>query len=380
MKRLKEFDSVPASLLFMNSEGQIEEINAHALSLFHQEETDIVGHSINNIFGFNEKYSIIRFLEEVHDELVLRKEKVHTVELTGLRKGEKALSCNVHISLFESDRSDAGIPLFVLSVEDVTALRISNEKLKRYTYELERSNIALEEFAYISSHDLQEPLRKIQAFGDRLLQRHATHLTDQGKDYLARMLNAASRMRKLINGLLSYSRVANQQNNFQLVDLNSVIREVFSDLEVLVEQNHAKINTKNLPKIEGDPTLLRQLFQNLIANAIKFKKSDQEPVVSIEGFDITDPKANLKHQSVSAKNFVVILVEDNGIGFNTLYQDKIFQLFQRLEGNKHEGSGIGLAICRKIAQIHGGDIEVESQEGKGTIFKVILSLSQLESK
>jgi two-component system sensor kinase FixL len=231
----------------------------------------------------------------------------------------------------------------------------------------------LQDFAYVSSHDLQEPLRKIQAFGDRLRIKEVNNLSEQGKEYVDRMLNAASRMQKLINDLLTFSRVTTKTQAFVWIDLNAILEDVLSDLEVSIERSGARIERSPLPSLEAEPTQMRQLFQNLIANALKFRKPDTAPLIKIYA---------QQHQRIAhltgtpGDETVEIFVEDNGIGFDEKYLDRIFNVFQRLEGQKYEGSGIGLALCRKIAIRHGGNITARSQPGKGTVFIVTLAIKQ----
>jgi two-component system sensor kinase FixL len=250
---------------------------------------------------------------------------------------------------------------------------MAEEKLRRYAAELERSNRELQDFAYVSSHDLQEPLRKIQAFGDRLKAKELDKLSEQGKDYIDRMLNAAFRMQKLINDLLSFSRVTTQSQPFTKVDLNLLLREVLSDLEVVIDKTGARIEFEALPAIEAESIQMRQLFQNLISNALKFRKEGEKPVIKIYS-KFLQRKAHLI--STPGDELVEIYVQDNGIGFDEKYLDRIFNVFQRLDGHKYEGSGIGLAICRKIAIRHGGDITARSEPGKGSIFIVTLAVKQ----
>lgn len=244
------------------------------------------------------------------------------------------------------------------------ALRRSENKLKQYTRKLEQSNRELENFAYISSHDLQEPLRKIRAFGDRLKQTEREGLSDKGKDYIDRMLNSAERMQKLINDLLSFSRVSSRAKPFEPVDLNLILQEVLSDLEVAIEKAGAQVVSDQLPVLNADETQIRQLFQNLISNAIKFRKEDVPCVVRISA----SKRQEEGHQ------FLELRFQDNGIGFDEQYADRIFQVFQRLEGRKYEGSGIGLAICKKIAQRHHGDIVAYGNPGQGAAFVVTLDM------
>jgi PAS domain S-box-containing protein len=251
------------------------------------------------------------------------------------------------------------------AARDVTELRRAEEKLKTYMAKLEWSNRELQDFAFVASHDLQEPLRKIQVFGDQLKTKYTEPLGDEGRDYLERMHSAANRMQALIQALLNYSRVTTKAEPFSPVDLSSLIREVVTDLETGIEEARGRVEVENLTNLEADPNQMRQLFQNLIANALKFRR-EEKPVVKVYG-----------EQSPAGDTRFQIFVEDNGIGFDEKYLDRIFTPFQRLHGRGiYEGTGIGLAICRKIVERHGGSITAKSTPGKGSTFIVTLPMKQ----
>jgi PAS domain S-box-containing protein len=253
----------------------------------------------------------------------------------------------------------------LISIQDITELKRAEEQLQHYAARLERSNHELEEFAYVASHDLQEPLRKIQAFGDRLKSRHGDTLGDQGYDYLERMQNAAIRMQNLINDLLTYSRITTKAQPFVPVDLTQVAHEVMSDLEVRIQEVGAHVDVQNLPRIQADPTQMRQLLQNLVANALKFHHPHQPPVIKLYADQATP------------NGVCHIFVEDNGIGFDEKYLDRIFMVFQRLHGRgEYEGSGVGLATCRKIVERHEGNITARSAPGQGATFIITLPVRQ----
>lgn len=259
-------------------------------------------------------------------------------------------------------------------IHDITLQKVNEEKLRRYTNELERSNRDLQDFAYVSSHDLQEPLRKIRAFGDRLLQQEGDKMGENGKDYLQRMVNASGRMQNLINDLLTYSRVSTHSKAFEKTDLDKELDTVLTDLEFKLEQTGAEIKRGHLGFIEADASQIRQLFQNLIGNALKFKKANVKPIIEIKGQRVlVNPKAG----ATSGDEVLVITVQDNGIGFDQRYADRIFNVFQRLEGQRYEGSGIGLAICRKVVSRHGGTIEAFGELNVGTKFVLRLPVVQL---
>lgn len=273
-------------------------------------------------------------------------------------------------SVFDADGNFQGS--FAV-VTDITARKVAEEALAQQALELARSNAELEQFAYVSSHDLQEPLRKIQAFGNRLKTKCGDALTDQGRDYLERMQNAAQRMQILISDLLMFSRVTTKAQPFTAVNLNKVMRNVVSNLHMPIEQTKAKVVFGEMPRIEADPTQMHQLLQNLIANALKFHRDNEAPVVKIYA-------KRLEHQEDRPfGEFCQIFVEDNGIGFDEKYLDRIFGVFQRLHGrNVYEGTGIGLAVCQKIVDRHGGRITAKSTPGEGATFIVTLPVKQIE--
>ena len=241
------------------------------------------------------------------------------------------------------------------------------ELVDRRTVALRRSNGELEKFAYIASHDLQEPLRKIQAFGDRLATRYKAGLGEQGQDYIARMLDSAGRMRRLIDDLLSFSRVTSKPQALAQVDLNAVVREVLSDLEIRVAQTEGRVEVGPLPTVPADPGQMRQLFQNLIANALKFQRPGVPPVVTVAAERLPGDEDD---GDGAGYRFTVA---DNGIGFEDQYAGRIFELFQRLHGrSQYEGTGLGLAICKKVAERHGGAITAKGCPGGGATFIIDL--------
>ncbi|MFL6260494.1 MAG: sensor histidine kinase [Thermoanaerobaculia bacterium] len=259
-----------------------------------------------------------------------------------------------------------------IRVQERTAeLATANEHLRRSTLELERSNRELQDFAFVASHDLQEPLRKIQAFGDRLRGKHGEALGPEGLDYLERMQRAAHRMHVLINDLLTFSRVTSRGQPFVPADLGQIAREVLSDLEVRVEQTGGRVEIGELPTIDADPLQMRQLLQNLIGNALKFHRGGEPPHVTVSGSVARDggpPRAR-------------IVVADDGIGFDMKYLDRIFTPFQRLHGRaEYEGTGMGLAVCRRIVERHGGTLTAESAPGQGARFLVTLPVRQTQGE
>ena len=243
-------------------------------------------------------------------------------------------------------------------------------QLERTMRFLESSNKELESFAYIASHDLQEPLRKVQAFSDRLKTKYAAVLDEKGMDYLTRLESSGHRMQTMVNDLLSFSRVKTQGKAFVTIHLNDILKEVINDLEISINETGASVEINDLPIIEADPHQIQQLFLNLISNALKFHSKDAVPSVKIyQKSDIAT--------SHDSNSFCKIIVEDNGIGFEDQYRDRIFKPFQRLHGREaYKGTGIGLAICHRIIERHGGSITADSHVGRGTKFIVALPIKQ----
>lgn len=251
----------------------------------------------------------------------------------------------------------------LLAIEDITARRFTEWRLEEHRRELERSNAALDEYASVTSHDLQEPLRKIISFGERLERSIGPSIAGDARHSLERMLHAAGRMRALVQDVLAYSQVTTRMHPFIPTDLSWVARDVMADLEVAVAESGATMDIGRLPVIEADPLQMRRLFTNLLTNAIKYRRKEVPPVVRVR---YTNGAVNVCH----------ITVTDNGIGFNQVYAEQIFEMFKRLHGRtQYDGSGIGLAICKKIVGRHGGTIAATSTPGEGATFTVTLPVT-----
>ena len=248
-------------------------------------------------------------------------------------------------------------------IMDITERKKAEAAMEEYARKLEESNQELQDFAYVASHDLQEPLRKIRAFGDMLGQNASGKLDELELDQLRRMKDAADRMQSMIQGLLDLSRIRTRGKPFSQVDLQAIVDDVVSDLELRIQRSGGRVICKNLPTIQADPLQMRQLMQNLIGNGLKYHRLDVPPVVKVSG--------EITNIARSKARFVQIVVEDNGIGFDMQYAGRIFQPFQRLhERSQYEGTGMGLAICKKIVERHGGRITVDSIPGRGSSFTV----------
>lgn len=243
------------------------------------------------------------------------------------------------------------------------------QELTLYSDELSRSNRELEEFAFVASHDLQEPLRKIQAFSDRLETMFKDELGEKGIDYIARMKNAAQRMSNLINDLLEFSRVTTRGKDFVDTDLKQVLNEIISDLEIAIKESKAQVSISDMPVIQADPSQMQQLFLNLVSNAVKFRREGVAPIITVD----YQHHSEFSDDHNTEIEWQVITVKDNGIGFSQEYTDKIFVPFQRLHGrSEYKGTGIGLSVCRRIVERHGGTITAQSKIGEGATFIIKL--------
>jgi PAS domain S-box-containing protein len=278
------------------------------------------------------------------------------VVVTALRDDEGRLRGFAKVTRDFSDRKKS---------ED--AVHEAGVKLRAYATRLERSNRELETFASVASHDLQEPLRKIRAFGDRLASKYGARLEPEARDYLERMCSAAARMQALIENLLTFSRVTTKAQPFVAVDLGSVARDVLLDLESRIAQTGGRIEVGELPSLVADATQMHQLFQNLLVNALKFHRAGVSPVVRVRA------------RTLPGGARFELEFKDSGIGFETQYAERIFGMFQRLHGrSEFEGTGIGLAICRKIVERHDGTIVARGVPGEGALLTVTLPYQQPE--
>ena len=328
------------------------------------------------IFGYTQGELVEKNTELLHISkekyLQFGKELFAALDRGGIYRGESRMR-RKDGSIFSSEhsvseiRDDTGKRHAVVSVvRDISERKRMEERILDYMNRLERSNVELQNFAFVASHDLQEPLRKIQTFGNMLETKCALGLGEEGRDYVRRMGNAAGRMQALIKGLLSYSRVATAGLPLEPVNLSDVIRDVLSNLEVSVNKIGAQVEVGELPTVEADEVQMGQLFQNLMGNSLKFGAGRKGLVVKISSETAGGGEAAAR-----------IIVRDNGIGFDMKFADRMFQPFERLHGRSaYEGVGMGLAICRKIVERHRGSITAESSPGEGATFVVTLPLKQ----
>ena len=274
------------------------------------------------------------------------------------------------------------------TMQDVTEQKNIEQELLLKSQKLEATNAELQKFASIASHDLREPLRKIITFGSMLEKNYEEALGEKGTTYLQKITNASSRMQKLIDDILDFSKLTVNLQSFTKVNLNDVVNNILSDMEVAIEKSGTQIIVDPLPEIDAIDSLIGQLFQNMIGNAIKFRRKDVKPVIKIKAEIITrayfTPAEADAHKTFTTganindnERFCKILISDNGIGFDEAYLDRIFLIFQRLHAkSEYEGTGIGLAIVKKVVDFHNGFITASSKPGEGTTFVVILPVEQ----
>ncbi|MEL7228994.1 MAG: PAS-domain containing protein [Pseudomonadota bacterium] len=266
------------------------------------------------------------------------------------------------IAVMNEPMADGGT---IATYTDITESERQARELESYNAKLEASNRELQDFAYVASHDLQEPLRKIEAFGDRLQRKHGDDLPEQGQMYIDRMQDAAGRMRRLINDLLSYSRITTKGKDPVDINTDELLAGVLNDLSVRIEETNATVTVGDLPNLMADETQMRQLFQNLIGNALKFSRPGVDPAISVTGEE--------------ENGQLVFKIADNGIGFENRFKDQIFTIFQRLHGRlEYEGTGVGLATVRKIVERHNGTIDADGRPNEGATFIVTLPLGNEE--
>lgn len=355
----KIFDSTVDLIAVFDTELRYVTMNKHSEVMYQKTRDEVKGKYMAELFPQTQTSGMIDDLRAALGGQIIR------------RMNYRSLVTNRVYESYYIPLKDANNKVYsVMAIaHDITDIIHANEKLQRLNDELEKSNGELEQFAYVASHDLQEPLRKIQTFTE-LGQRSINDPVSLGK-YLAKVSTSAQRMTELIKAVLNFSRLSKTDQQFIQVDLNSVLKDIFSDLELLLEEENAVIECGTLPILRGIPLQIHQLFLNLITNSIKF--NDAQPKITITA--VTGKGADFDNKLALNKDrmYVMLKFTDNGIGFEQKFADKIFSIFQRLHNDRSfSGTGIGLALCKKIVDNHDGRIAVESEPGKGTTFRIFL--------
>jgi light-regulated signal transduction histidine kinase (bacteriophytochrome) len=292
-----------------------------------------------------------------------------------LRKNQTRFWGSVAITALHDDNNS--IIGFSKVTRDLTERKASEDRLREYTKELESQNQELEEFAYVASHDLQEPLRKIQTFSE-IIHKNLQN-PEIAQKYLAKVDSSAKRMSELIKSVLNYSRLSKDGHQTTDVALNSILKDVTQDFELLIQEKNAVIESEPLPVIKGSSLHLNQLFANLIGNSLKF--TERNPIIKISSRPVRREQVLNNPSNLEGANYLEVAFSDNGIGFDQQFEKQIFTMFQRLHG-KHEysGTGIGLAICKKIMENHGGYITARAKEGTGATFYVYFPFNRQAEK
>lgn len=361
----------------------IEEIGEGALNITEDGLIVYTNSSFIDMLGLPYEKVIGRFIRDfVHEDSIEKFGELFNESQHGRSKGEINLSVGtntipVYVSLTSLQPKLATVGIIVT---DQTQKKFDEKTILRYQRELEhingelaKNNAELTSFTYIASHDLQEPLRKIQTFCDMILSNSNEQLSDKNLDYLQRVLKASKRMRNLISSLLNYSRMNATGMEFELADLNSILDDACNNVHEQIEESQTVFQREQLPVIPCVPLQINQLFTNLIMNSIKYKKEGTAPFIRISSRRVEPGEIKPSEILLNETGYWKISVTDNGIGFEQKYADKIFELFQRLHSRvDYEGTGIGLSICKKVVQNHKGFIHATGKPGLGASFEIYL--------
>jgi PAS domain S-box-containing protein len=351
-------ESAPDGVVIVDEAGLIQIVNRQTEVLFGYPREELLGQPVEVLMPERFRRRHLGHRAEYQRDPHTRPMGTD-LELFGLRQDGSEFPLEISLSPMTPDQGET---LIITNIRDITARKIVDERLRAVAADLARSNAELEQFAYVASHDLQEPLRMVSSFTQLLARRYQGKLGEDADEFIGFAVDGAQRMQELINDLLTYSRVGTRGLELQAVDLTQVVDQVVTDLAAAIAEAQASVTRDTLPTVLGDPIQLRQLFQNLIANGIKFRRPGQPPLVHVSAI-----------QAGGAWQFSV---SDNGIGIEPQYQERIFALFQRLHSRaEYPGTGIGLAICKKIVERHGGQIRVDSEPGRGTTCVVRLPMT-----
>jgi PAS domain S-box-containing protein len=354
-------EAAPDAMVVVNQSGEIVLLNVQAEKQFGYRRDELVGQRVTNIIpeGFAERL-IADALRSAEDALA---QQIGTgIELTGRRKDGSGFPIEIMLSPLESAE---GV-LVTAAIRDITKRKKAEANLLQKVEELNRSNEELERFAYIASHDLQEPLRMVASYTQLLSRRYKGQLDSDADEFIAFAVDGASRMQRLIQDLLAYSRVGTKAKHLFDTSSEEALQQALVNLRGAIEESRALVTHDPLPNVLADEMQLIQVFQNLIGNAIKY----QNPGV---------PKVHISAAKNEEKKWI-FSVRDNGLGIDSQYFEKIFGMFQRLHKREEfAGTGVGLAVCKKIVERHGGSISVESQLGHGSTFHFALAASERES-
>ncbi len=352
------YEQAPVGYITVNEKGMIVGANFTASEMLRILKSDLIDRGFSSFIHPEDQQTYFALIREIAGKPNAK----NSGEVRLLKA--KVVPFHARLEIVPFWDSKSAFSGWRIVFTDISELKRTEEELKGYAERLKRSNQELQDFAFIASHDLQEPLRKIHAFGDQLKKKYGQSLGPEGADYVDRMSAATGRLQGMIRALLDYSRVVSKGEKFSEVSLGKIVEGVISDLDFQIKRLKAEIKVEELPVVRADPNQMRQLFQNLISNALKFH---------------SEGGVEVKIYSKPEKETVTlnIFVRDNGIGFNQKDAERIFNLFERLHGRSaYEGSGMGLALCRKIVERHGGTIKAESEPGHGSTFIITFPAAQ----
>lgn len=354
MKTMMEVNEVTASLM-----GIAEAVNTGKMQIVERPE-EIVGDLPHGAWTVPPKQALIL--------PIIQKGNKHPYAILLVGLNPYRLPDEKYLSFFQLVADQVAT-----SISNMHALGERTKDLKEANENLERSNRELEQFAFVTSHDLQEPLRKIQTFANIIFEKNQDLLDERGRDYLDKMMHASKRMSKLINDLLDFSRLRKTEENYIETDIDKVFSEVSNDFKMLIKQKQAVITREGLPVIEANTLQMNQLFYNLLSNALKFNKHGVPPVILVKARKLSESEVSRFQELSKQQVYHEISITDNGIGFPQEYAEKIFEIFQRLHPrSRFEGTGIGLALVKKIINNHKGVVYARSVEGEGATFHIVL--------
>ncbi|WP_108124188.1 sensor histidine kinase [Saccharospirillum mangrovi] len=351
------FESAPNGMIVVSPSGEILQSNATANNIFRYD--DLIGRSVEELVPRNDRPDH-RLRRAHYSATPVKRMMGDRQDLFGLRQDGTAVPVEIGLNPVSGSEGRE----IIASIVDVSERRRYEQRIKQHNAALERSNKELEEFAFIASHDLREPLRKIISFSRLLMSEDYGNFTEEGEEFTHYIVGAAERMRELLDSLLSYSRVTSHGRTFTETNLADLVEQIEADLQLTIEETQATLIVGELGTLDADSSQLRQLLQNLISNALKYRHKERAPEVQIEG------------ESLSTDRYR-ITISDNGIGFDPRYNEQIFEVFKRLHGrSEYPGTGMGLAICRKIVDRHGGTIIASGRDQEGAVFVIELPIRQ----
>ncbi len=377
--RQSEFDlqqlliHAPDAIIVIDPDGVIRFWNPKAEDIFMWRENEVVGQSLSSTI-IPQQY---RHMHDSGMKRYLATGEAHvlnkTIEITALKKnGEEFF-----VSLTISTTQQKGTLAFLAFIRDITLQKNNERELEKNRKALEKSNTELENFAHVASHDMKEPIRKIRYFSDRLDHELSEQLPNEGKVYLEKIKSAANRLTVMVEGVLNHSALTQVNQPLELIDLSQVIKNIITDLELMIKEKQGKIIYENLPPFEGMPFLIHQLFYNLLNNSLKFARGNVPAVIDITGKLLKDSEKQFYPALKPDISYVEIAIRDNGIGFDPSASEKIFQTFSRLHAkDQYEGTGLGLSLCKNIVERHRGFITAKAKENGGAVFTVVLPVKQ----